>query len=74
MIYALINSGHVVNVIIADTEFAESLVGQYDNVVLCNSNAGIGSLWNEVDGFYEPPSEIIEEPIIEEPTEEPVTE
>lgn len=70
MLYALINSGQVVNVIVADSEFAETLIEQYDNVVPCNTGAGIGYLWNEVDGFYEPPIEIIEEPIIEEPVTE----
>ena len=70
MLYALINSGQVLNVIVADSEFAESLIGQYENIIPCGSKVGPGYTWNEVDGFFEPIVEIIEETIIEEPVTE----
>jgi len=52
--YALINKGQVVNVIMADKEFVDSFEHGYDNIVSCGSYVGIGFTWNETDGFQPP--------------------
>lgn len=55
---ALIRDGIVVNIIVADDAFCESIANQYDNII-CITNIhpypGPGWLCDENDEFSEPP-------------------
>lgn len=54
--FAVINSGKVSNIIVADTkEIAEEVTGQLCVEYTDESPASIGFGWDEVTGFEQPP-------------------
>lgn len=51
MMYALIKNGTVANVVLADQSYIDYIKNEYDAIVPADYGVGIGTPWNEVDGF-----------------------
>ena len=54
MNYALIKNQTVINAIVADAEFAETIAPDWDAVVLMPEGVGIGWSWSTEHGFSPP--------------------
>lgn len=52
--FACLKENMVVNVIVADQAFVDSWEHEYDNILPCNHEVGIGYRYSEIDGFIAP--------------------